>query len=88
MSSEVAFDSREIHILLEPLLKDKSTGIASYSSQAWQEITNVISLFRQFGAKEQVCVSMDVLYREDTIRPCVLSEYQKSTMVGECIMKH
>lgn len=54
MQSEVLFESKEAKLLLEPLFKDRSTEVASQSSQAWQEITNVVSLFRQFGAKEQV----------------------------------
>ena len=51
---ELALDSREVQSLLEPLLKDKSVGVASQASQAWQEITSVADTFRHFGAKEQV----------------------------------
>lgn len=51
---EVALDSKEVQSLLEPLLKDKSAGVASQSSQAWQEITSVVDTFKHFGAKEQV----------------------------------
>ena len=51
---EVALDSRELQALLDPLLRDKSPHVASQSSQAWQEISNVVAIFRQFGAKEQV----------------------------------
>lgn len=52
--SEVLFESRDSQLLLEPLLKDKSAEITSQSSHAYQEISNVVGLFRQFGAKEQV----------------------------------
>lgn len=55
---ELALECKELQALLDPLLRDKSTGVASQSSQAWQEITNVISIFRQFGAKEQVTGQM------------------------------
>lgn len=51
---ELPLESKEVRSLLEPLLKDKSVGVASQSSQAWQEITNVAAAFRRFGAKEQV----------------------------------
>ncbi len=46
----------EVQLLLEPLFRDKSAGVSSLSSQAWQEITTVATLFREFGGKEQVCV--------------------------------
>jgi len=44
----------EVQLLLEPLFRDKSAGVSSLSSQAWQEIVSVATLFKEFGAKEQV----------------------------------
>lgn len=51
----VPLESREAWSLFDLLLKDKSTEVSSQSSQTWQEIANVVAIFRQFGAKEQVC---------------------------------
>ena len=57
MQSEVPLESREAWSLFNLLLKDKSTEVSSQSSQTWQEIANVVAIFRQFGAKEQVCMN-------------------------------
>lgn len=61
MQSEVALDSREVWLLLDLLLKDKSTGVSSQAAQTWKEITNIVSIFRQFGAKEQVHIEQAAL---------------------------
>ncbi len=55
MRSKVALESREVWSLLDQLVKDKSTGVSAQAAQAWwQEMTNIVAIFRQFGAKEQV----------------------------------
>lgn len=51
VGSEVSLEDAKT--LLEPLLKDK-TVVGSLSTQALQEITDVVSHFRAFGAKEPV----------------------------------
>ncbi|XP_064390621.1 eIF-2-alpha kinase GCN2-like isoform X2 [Halichondria panicea] len=57
LGCEVAIDSEERVSLLEPLSRDKSPGVRSKFSEAWQEVTTVVDQLRQFGAKDNVLVS-------------------------------
>ncbi len=57
LGCEVAIDSEERVSLLEPLSRDKSPGVRSKFSEAWQEVTTVVDQLRQFGAKDNVSAS-------------------------------
>ena len=61
MGCEVPIDSEERVSLLEPLSRDKSPGVRSKFSEAWQEVVTVVEQLRHFGAKDNVSPSTDIV---------------------------
>ena len=54
ITSTVLLDSDERQALFEPLTRDKTPGVKSKFSEAWQEMTAVVEQLRHFGAKDNV----------------------------------
>ena len=68
ISSTVSFESEEKQALFESLTRDKTPGVRSKLSVAWQEMTAVVEQLRQFGAKDNVSTGK--------ITPCILINFR------------
>ena len=65
----MAIDSEERVSLLEPLSRDKSPGVRSKFSEAWQEVVTVVEQLRHFGAKDNVKAQVQILCYGHVIIP-------------------